>query len=399
MDSLARQPDEAQAQRASPVTAAALPSQRDAFALPDDVTYLNCAYMAPQLRAVTAAGVAAAARKERPWLLRPAEFFDDLEALRVLFAGLVGGDADGVAVIPAASYGLSTAAANLRPSAGDRIVVLAEQYPSNVYPWRDLARRTGATVTTVARPADGDWTAAVLALIDERTAVVAVPHCHFMDGTRVDLAAAGTAARAAGAALVVDATQSLGALPLDVAEVQPDFLVAAGYKWLLGPYSLGLSWTAPQHRQGTPLEHHWAGRRGSEDFANLTAYTDAFRPGARRFDVGEASNFVLVPMALAALRTLAQWSVERVAATIRPLTALVADGAAALGLVSAPASRRAGHIVGLQLPPGTVEPAVERLREAQVHVSRRGQTLRVSPHVYNTRDDVERLVAALGSVL
>lgn len=375
-----------------------LPPQRDAFDLPDGVAYLNCAFMAPQLRRVSEVGIAAVQRKQRPWRIGPADFFDDLERLRGLFAQLIQGDAEGVAVVPAASYAVSTAAANVSASGESRIVVLADQYPSNVYPWHDLARRSGASVVAVERPDDGDWTRAVVESIDERTVAVAVPNCHFMTGALIDVATIGEAARTVGATFVIDATQSLGVLPLDVNEVGADMVVAAGYKWLLGPYSVGYAWTAPHCRDWRPLEHHWAGREGSEDFAHLTSYTDTFRPGARRFDGGEASNFVLLPMALAALETVAEWSVERVAATVEPLTAAVVNGAAAIGL-PVHAEPHARHIVGLRLPVGSPAAVVQGLAEAQVHVSLRGESLRISPYVFNTADDVERLLAALRRAL
>jgi selenocysteine lyase/cysteine desulfurase len=250
----------------------------------------------------------------------------------------------------------------------------------------------------VERPDDGDWTRAVVESIDERTVAVAVPNCHFMTGALIDVATIGEAARTVGATFVIDATQSLGVLPLDVNEVGADMVVAAGYKWLLGPYSVGYAWTAPHCRDWRPLEHHWAGREGSEDFAHLTSYTDTFRPGARRFDGGEASNFVLLPMALAALETVAEWSVERVAATVEPLTAAVVNGAAAIGL-PVHAEPHARHIVGLRLPVGSPAAVVQGLAEAQVHVSLRGESLRISPYVFNTSDDVERLLAALRHAL
>jgi len=190
-----------------------LPPQRDAFDLPDGVAYLNCAFMAPQLRRVSEVGIAAVQRKQRPWRIGPADFFDHLERLRGLFAQLIQGDAEGVAVVPAASYAVSTAAANVSASGESRIVVLADQYPSNVYPWHDLARRSGASVVAVERPDDGDWTRAVVESIDERTVAVAVPNCHFMTGALIDVATIGEAARTVGATFVIDATQSLGVLP------------------------------------------------------------------------------------------------------------------------------------------------------------------------------------------
>jgi selenocysteine lyase/cysteine desulfurase len=376
-----------------------LPSQRHLFELPDDVTWINCAYMAPQLRAVTEAGREAVGRKARPWLIRPEDFFTDSEALRGLVAELVGGDAEGVALVPSVSYGLAVAAANVPVRVGQRLLVLAEEFPSNVYPWRELAERAGGQVVAVGRPEDGDWTRALLAELDERTALVAVPHCHWTDGSRVDLVRLGERAREVGAALAVDATQSLGALPLDVAEVRPDFLVAAGYKWMMGPYSLGFLYVAPRFRQGRPIEHNWLLRGGSEDFARLVDYRDDFQPGARRVDVGERSNFVLVPMALAALRQLLAWGVHETQETLRELTARVEQGARALGLEVPPESQRAGHLVGLKRRGGYAPDVAAKLAARQVYVSVRGDSIRVSPHLYNTAADVDRLLELLAPLV
>jgi selenocysteine lyase/cysteine desulfurase len=372
---------------------------RAEFDVPDGVAYLNCAYMSPLPRAVREAGAAAVARKARPWEIAPADFFTDAERLRALAARLLGGDAEGVAIVPSVSYAMAAVAGNLRVGAGERILVIDEEFPSNVYPWRALAGRTGAEVATVARPADGDWTAAVLAALDERVAVVAAPNCHWTDGGLIDLVRVGAAAREAGAALVVDATQSLGALPLDVAVVRPDAVVAAAYKWLLGPYSMALLHLAPALRDGRPLEEGWIARRGSEDFSGLVDYRDDYQPGARRFDVGERSNFALLPMAVAALELILRWGVERIAAAIAPLTDLVEETAAALGLGVPPAGSRAGHMTRPR--PAGPPPAglAAALADAGVHVSVRGRSLRVSPHVYNTPDDVARLGLALERAL
>jgi len=369
--------------------------QRHLFELPDDVAYLNCAYLAPQLRSVTEAGLAAVRVKVAPWEIMPPDFFTGVEELRATFGSLLGADVEGIALVPSVSYGIGTAAGNIKVGPGQTVVLLAEDFPSDVYPWRAAARVHGGEIVTVARPADDDWTAAVLAAIDERTAVVAVPQCHWTDGTLVDLLAVGEAARGVGATLVVDATQSLGALPLDLAAVRPDFLVAAGYKWLLGPYGLGYLYVAPQHRDGVPLEHNWATRAGSDDFARLVDYVDEFAPGARRFDVGERSNFVLVPMALAALRQLLAWGVPEIGATIQSLTSLIAAGAGERGYAVAPAALRGPHLLGLRRPGGLPAGLGARLAAAGVHVSVRGDSIRVSPHVYNTVDDVNRLLSAL----
>ncbi|MDY7231847.1 aminotransferase class V-fold PLP-dependent enzyme [Hyalangium rubrum] len=376
-----------------------LPSQRSLFEIPDDVTWLNCAYMSPQLRSVRAAGEEALGLKAQPWRIRADDFFSGAEALRRLFATLVGADVEGVALVPSVSYGMAAVSSNLQVRPGQRVLVLAEEFPSNLYPWRELAQRSGGAVFTVARPEDGDWTRAVLEALDERTALVAVPHCHWTDGTWVDLVKVGARAREVGAALAVDATQSLGALPLNVEQVRPDYLVSAGYKWLMGPYSQGYLYVAPQHREGRPVELGWITRKGSEDFARLIDYRDEFQPGARRFDVGERSNFMLVPMATAALRQLQAWGVGSIQETLRELTRRIAQGAQALGLEVAPEAYRVGHLIGLRRRGGYAQDVPARLAARSVFVSVRGDNLRVSPHLYNTGADVDRLFDALAPLL
>ena len=131
-------------------------SQRDLFEIPEDIVYLNCAYMSPQLRPAREVGEMAVSRKSRPWEITPDAFFEDAEVVRALFARLVGGDADGVAIIPSVSYGISVAAANVSVREGEKIVILEDQFPSNVYEWRGLAERSEGRLITVARPEDFD---------------------------------------------------------------------------------------------------------------------------------------------------------------------------------------------------------------------------------------------------
>lgn len=306
--------------------------QRDRFDLPAEITYLNCAYMGPLSRRVLEAGRAGLERKVRPWEITPPDFFEPVDEARELFAQVIEADAEGVALTPSVSYGIAVAAQNIRPSSGGRIVLLAQEFPSNVYAWRALAARSDAEIVTVPRPEDGDWTRALLDRIDDRAAVVSVPNCHWTDGTLVDLVRVGQRAREVEAALVVDGIQSIGAMPIDVAVVKPDFLVTATYKWMLGPYSTGFMWVAPQHREGRPLEYSWITRVNSDDFPHLVDYADAYRRGARRYDVGEVSNFALLPAVIAALRQTLEWGVENIAAYIDRLTDSIATSVGDLGL-------------------------------------------------------------------
>ncbi|MBA2449557.1 MAG: aminotransferase class V-fold PLP-dependent enzyme, partial [Chloroflexi bacterium] len=167
------------------------------------------------------------------------------------------------------------------------------------------------------------WTDELIDRLDERVKIVSVPAVHWTNGALIELDRVGHGARAVGATFVVDATQSLGAMPLDIATLRPDYLVAAGYKWLLGPFSVAYLYVDPAHRSGKPIEENWIPRAGSEDFARLVDYRDDYLPGARRFDVGQRTNFTLLPMAIAAIGQLLVWDVARIAATLRELTARI----------------------------------------------------------------------------
>ncbi len=372
-----------------------IPCQRHLFDIPEDVAYLNCAYMSPLMKSVRDAGHMGIQRKVQPWSVSPPDFFSESETVRGQFARLVNAGADDVALVPAVSYGIATAALNLPVSAGSRILTLEEQFPSNIYTWRELAKETGAEVISLARPDDDDWTAAILAAIDERVAIAALPHCHWTDGAVIDLEAVGAALRSVGAALVLDLTQSLGALPFDAQAIQPDFAICATYKWLLGPYSTGFMYVAPKHQDGKPLEQNWIARLNSENFAGLVDYQDAYQPGARRYDVGERSNFALLPMASAALAQLLDWGPENIQATLAATTAAMADRAAATGLTSVAADKRAGHFLGLRFAGGVPEGLPERLAAQNILVSVRGSSMRVTPHLYNNQNDVDRLFTVL----
>jgi len=374
---------------------AMIPCQRHLFDIPGDIAYLNCAYLGPLSHAAVAAGRSAAGGKARPWEIGSDEFFTDTEIARGLFARLINARDEDIAIVPAASYGISVAARNLHLKEDQAVVVLAEQFPSNLYAWRASADSAGARVVTVERAEHGDLTRAVLDALDERTAIVALPHCHWADGALLDLETIGRRCRELGAGLVLDVTQSAGAMPLDVNVIQPDFLVAACYKWLLGPYSTGFLYVAPHRQSGKPIEYNWRARLGSEDFAGLVNYEDRYLPGARRFDVGECANFHTIPAVIAALQQILDWGVPAIAQTLAARNAGIAERAASLGLESLGAKQRAGHFLGLRFPQGIPEGLLDALREARVYVSVRGDSLRVTPHLYNNDADVDRLMHAL----
>ncbi|MFM7376601.1 MAG: aminotransferase class V-fold PLP-dependent enzyme [Erythrobacter sp.] len=370
--------------------------QRGRFAIPPEVHYLNCAYMAPLSHAVIAAMDEGARAKASPWRYRPADFFTVSEHFRTRAARFAGVPDDCIAIVPSASYGLAVAAANVPLAPGQEVVTLAGQFPSNVYVWQDLAARVGGRMRAVERPSQDCWTAAVLDAIGPDSGIVAVPHCHWADGRVVDLVAVGAKAREVGAALVLDLTQSLGAMPIDLAAVDPDFAVAANYKWLMGAYGTGMLYVAPRHHAGTPIEHNWINRAGSEDFARLVDYLEDFQSGARRFDMGEKSNPPLLMGASAGLDFLLEFGVEAIAESLAAQTEAIAAKAARLGMEAAPVGVRAPHFLSLGFGGGVPEGLTERLAARGVHISLRGTSLRVTPHLSNDEADADALIAALG---
>ena len=370
-----------------------IPCQRALFDIPEGTAYLDCAKMSPLSRAAIAAGRIGLERKAHPWDVRAEHFFDESEKVRGLFARLIGAASDDVAIIPSVSYGMATVMANVPVAAGQKIVTLADDFPSGILACHALAKRSEGRVATVGRPETGDWTAAILEAIGPDTALVVAPHTHWVCGTMIDVESIGRRCRSVGAALVLDTTQSTGALPLDLGAVDPDYLIATSYKWLMGPYSLGFLYVAPRHQQGQPLEDAWIVRRNARDFRSLTDYEEGFAPGARRFDMGERANFALLPVAGAAIGQLLDWGVGDISESLGTMTAGIESRLLDHGVTAQPG--RAPHFLSVRFPGGLPEGIEERLAASDVHVSLRGERMRITPHLYNDEGDAERLFAAL----
>lgn len=377
------------------------PSQRHLFDIPEDVAYLNCAYNSPQLNESLSRLLAGARTKCHPWERTSASFFEDAEVVRSLSSAIFGGDTDGYAIVPAASYGLSTAARAVEPSlqSGDRILVTEEEFPSNVLPWKRTALERGAVLETVPYPENGNWTKAILERIEAGVRVVAVSTCHWTNGAFIDLMPIGEACRDVNAVLVVDATQSLGAMPFPLDEVKPDFLVAAGYKWLLCPYGFSLLYVSAQWRSARPLEETWLARLNAEDFTALVKYSDTYMPGARRFDVGEKCSATILPGAIAALEQIKAWGVENIAATLSNINSTIAVHLEKLGFTLPEEAYRCPHMLGAQLPMAQTGNFVTDLKTRNIFISQRGSALRFAPHLHVSEHDMHRLVEALSDLV
>jgi selenocysteine lyase/cysteine desulfurase len=372
---------------------------RELFEVPEGVSYFNTAYNAPLLQRSREALEKAAAAKSHPWQRTASDFFKDAEAIRSSCASLFGGQSDDYALIPAASYGISTAARILetRMCPRDKILLMKQEFPSNVLPWRRAAHETGAEILTVPTPIDGNWTSAILGSLDPTVKVAALAACHWTDGARVDLAAVSEACRRFDTTLVLDMTQSLGAVPFDLGAVRPDFLVAAGYKWLLCPYGFGIMYVAPQWHGERPLEETWLARANAYNFARLVDYCDDYRPGARRFDVGETCVTTVLPGALVALEQIRDWGIGNIFDLLCKTNEKIIKQIEPFGSPSPP-SAGCGHMFGVRLHSVAAADAVAELAAKGVYLSRRGDAIRIAPHLHVNEADIARLGAALSAI-
>ncbi|HZT46551.1 MAG TPA: aminotransferase class V-fold PLP-dependent enzyme [Hyphomicrobiaceae bacterium] len=376
-----------------------LPSQRALFDIPREVAYLNAAAWSPLPLAVQEAGRAGVARKGRPWLIDAAFAAGQHERARAAAARLVNAQPGDVALIPSVAYGVATAAKSLSVARGSRVLVIEDDHSSPVLEWMGRAEAGGFAVEVVPRPGDSDWTAALLEAIGRAgappVAVASISSVHWSDGGLIHLEAVARELRKQGAALLVDATHSAGVLAMDVTTLDPDFVVFPTYKWLVGPYGRAFLYVARRHQGGVPLEQTSHGRRAVRAEQDTYFADTRYLPDARRFDMGERDHFISLEMAAVGMEMVAAWGPAAITARLAMLTSRLAEGLSGLA-VAIPAGRvRAPHVLCPAFPGGMPERLIERLAADKVYVARRLGRMRISPHVYNDEEDVDRLVAAM----
>lgn len=383
-----------------------LTPKRSQFTIPPSVTYLNCAYMSPLLKVAEKAGIKGLRSKRNPVDIPPQAFFADTELLRPEYAKLIHvKDAKRIVTIPSISYGMATVAKNLGIKKDQHIIVAHEQFPSNYYPWQSLCEETGASINAVAPPEDSDnrgkrWNEKILDAINVNTRAVAIGNVHWADGTRFDLQAIRKRTKDVGALLIIDGSQSVGALPFDVSKINPDALVCAGYKWLMGPYSIGLAYYGEYFDNGKPIEENWMNRLHAEDFSSLVKYQANYQPGSLRFEVGEHSNFIAVPMLLKSIEQLNKWGVERIQEYCKTISASCVARLKEKGFIIEDEAYRGSHLFGVRLPKEMdLEKVKASLLKHKIYVSVRGNSIRVSPNVYNTEKDLQKLTKVLLSAV
>ena len=374
--------------------------QKTKFILSKKVTYLNCAYMSPMLKKVEKAGVKGIKQKRKPYHITPIDFFKTSDLVKKRFSSIIDcKNHNRIAIIPSASYGLANVVNNISIKEKDEIILLDEQFPSNVYPWLNLKERSKAKLVFIKRPdtlidSGKKWNEEILAAITNKTKVVAIGNIHWACGTLFDLIAIRKKTAEVGALLIIDGTQSIGALPLSIEKIQPDALICAGYKWLMGPYSIGVAYYGNYFDKGIPIEDNWINRRGSENFSGLINYSDKYGELASRYNVGEQSNFILLPMLLAGLNQIESWGVKNIQDYCKNLISEEIKKVNQKKYWIEKENYRANHLFGIKQLDNKVN-LIEKLKSKKISVSIRGDKIRVSPHLYNDKREIKKLFECL----
>jgi selenocysteine lyase/cysteine desulfurase len=373
-----------------------LQDQKNLFDIPEGIHYLNTASLSASFKSIEEAGIKALKEKSKPYLIPTTDFFDPVIKLKKLFAQLIDADEyNRIANIPSVSYGLSTVANNIKLNKGDEIVLIEEQFPSNYYVWEKLAYKYEAVIKVVKQPTfQGNkgklWNEAILNSINDKTAFIALGNIHWANGTIFDLKAIRKKTNQHNALLIVDGSQSIGAMEFSIKEIQPDALICAGYKWLFGPYGSGYAYFGAYFDDGNPIEENWSNRFNSENLSGLVNYESRYKPLANRYSVGEHASFIYIQMQIAALKQIIDWTPIAIQEYCKEITTDFVKVLSDNDCEIENSDVRAHHLFGVKIPERIDKEALKKtLSKNNVYVSFRGNYIRISCHLFNTSDNLK----------
>ena len=375
--------------------------QRNLFNIPDEIVYLNTAYISPLSLKVEKAINKGCKLETEPWKIDPEfHFFHQIKETKIIFSNLFNISYKNVSLIPSASYGISTAANNIKlTKTKNKILILKDQFPSNVYPWMELSKKQEGVLEIIDDLNETTLTEEIINKISEEVAVVAIPNIRWTDGYIIDLKKVSGACKKFDVNLILDLTQSAGAMQIDLKEINPEFAIIANYKWMLGPYSTGFLYISDKFIDGAPLEETWIGRKNSQDFSKLTDYQSLYNSDSIRFDMGQRANFSLLPGVKAALEQLHDWSIRKIENTLYQNNMIICKGLSELGFEILSEKNRAPHFISARLPGYDGNLLINILKKNKIFISERSGFLRITPHLWNNEEDFFKLINCLKSII
>jgi cysteine desulfurase/selenocysteine lyase len=365
----------------------------------EDATYLNLAGQSPMPKVAHRAVQAAIEWKKFPHHIADSAYFEVPNRIRASIAKLIGAKAEEIALTTGASTGMSAVAFGLTWKPGDEVLTAKGEFPLQYATWKPMEAREGIVMKVVA-PRDRFITADdFLIAMTPRTRIVSVSLVRFDNGVLLDAARIAAACHAQGALLLLDVSQCCGGIPLNVNELGADFLVCAGYKWLLSPYGTGFFWCKNEHTERMrPGPFYWAAQEGAENFSSLSRENPKPVPGARRWDMAETSNYFNFAAMDASLQFVLRFGPETVEAHNRKLIDFLFERLPKDRCVLAspldPAHRGPYGCFAARSPEKTAE-LYHKLAKEKIITSLREGNIRVSPHLFNTERDIDRLITTI----
>jgi cysteine desulfurase / selenocysteine lyase len=365
----------------------------------EDATYLNLAGQSPMPKVAHRAVQTAIEWKKFPHRIADSAYFEVPHRIRAFIAKLIGAKPEEIALTTGASTGMSAVAYGLTWKPGDEILTAKGEFPLQYATWKPMEAREGIVMKVVA-PRERFLTADdFLAAMTPKTRMVSVSLVRFDNGVLLDAARIAAACHAQGALLLLDVSQCCGGMPLNVDELGADFLVCAGYKWLLSPYGTGFFWSKNEHTEKMrPGPFYWAAAEGAENFSSLSCENPKLVPGARRWDMAETSNYFNFAAMDASLQFVLQLGPETVEAHNRKLIDFLFERLPKDRCVPASpldAARRGPYACFAARSPEKTAELYQKLTKEKIITSLREGNIRVSPHLYNTERDIDRLIAAI----
>ena len=378
--------------------------QKELFSLRENEHYLNCAYKAPLLKSAESASIKALIRERNPMDITADTCFEEMPIVKKYFAEIINANASQIAIVPSASYGFISVLNNTKGKKNGNAITVKDEFPSGYFALKKWCSQNSNQLIVVepdqAQLIGKSWNENILESINEQTSLVLMSSVHYMNGIKFDLEKIGSKCRQVGAKFIVDGTQSVGAIEMDIDKYKIDALVCAAYKWLLGPYSMALTYFSDNYNNGVPIEEAWLNRKHSNLFSQLSDYEEEYRPGAGRYNVGETSNYILMPIIRESLKQITQWKPHNIQQYCAKLIKLLIAYFKSLNVEFEEEAYFCNHLFAIKLPKEiNLERLNRNLIKNKIHLSVRGEYLRISVNVFNDEKDIEKFISVISQTL